>query len=666
MNEVSNAQIALQHQKIIDEYLNSLSDEQRNSYHDIQQQSVKTVQKQVSHDQNSRRKSDRHTDTFDETHHPTRMDGYLNKENHNPDLLSVTSAKKPIISNFGVLKPATDISTASSIQLSSRSSVIGPNESVDSSNLFNASDVERISDFLMFDTNPPNNTPHRNGSASDRSHYSATPKNTVTKEFQFELNKRRSENRTQEMTLELEEQKMAECTFHPTVNTLPEEMYGGTRLHEHLDKPFFERVMSWKHEKERQKEKLNEEREWSELFECTFKPNVNTDILGTTPSTNIHQKLYINSFQQASKKEEERERIKEEEFRNSCTFKPQLVTSTQQVQPRYMDTSRTQYYNRNLQDYYGEQECTFQPKINRRGGSTHRLRSSEMYLQSNAFDRLSRPKTPPRSDEPQMIEDGYVPPSGNRPKSAPGVRRSTQAPNTKSFAEFLARQNNQQKKKQEKITYIKSTIDPPQKVFINKKSEEMMNGGNVSLDTSRGRIDLANFEKRLTQQAIRRDENIKQLAASTDKGYTFKPKINDKSKALPSRSASQMSQGDYENKQKRVQERKNQIEKREMEQVTFKPKTNPTDGTKGYLRVTSDPSSYMDRLKVQNMKLEQKKRNIILAREQKELKDCTFTPFDGKLNKRVDAPEYVKKIAQSMALTRQNAPAVAPKKPDWR
>jgi hypothetical protein len=199
-----------------------------------------------------------------------------------------------------------------------------------------------------------------------------------------------------------------------------------------------------------------------------------------------------------------------------------------------------------------------------------------------------------------MIEDEYA--RNNRPRSAPGTRRPTSS-NTKTFDEFLARQHNQERKKQERIVYIKSTMEPPQKTFINKKSEEMMTGNQASLDTSlKSKVDREAFEKRLKQSEMRRETNKKLIEERKGKGLTFRPKINASSKALPPRSFQQMSQGDYEVYKQRVEERKSQLAKKEMEEVTFKPKTNYTDGTKGYLRITSDPASYMDRLRVQNLR----------------------------------------------------------------
>ncbi len=75
----------------------------------------------------------------------------------------------------------------------------------------------------------------------------------------------------------------------------------------------------------------------------------------------------------------------------------------------------------------------------------------------------------------------------------------------------------------------------------------------------------------------------------------------------------------------------------------------------------ADPESYVARLSAEAAAQADRARRALAEAEAAQLAECTFSP-------RVhDAPEYVKRIARSMALTRAvkaSEPTAA--KPEWR
>lgn len=81
----------------------------------------------------------------------------------------------------------------------------------------------------------------------------------------------------------------------------------------------------------------------------------------------------------------------------------------------------------------------------------------------------------------------------------------------------------------------------------------------------------------------------------------------------------------------------------------------------GKLRVLSDPDSYIARIQREQAAASEKARRSAAEQVAAELAECTFKPTTN------DAPEYVKRIARSMALARAvKAPEAPLAKPDWR
>ncbi len=83
--------------------------------------------------------------------------------------------------------------------------------------------------------------------------------------------------------------------------------------------------------------------------------------------------------------------------------------------------------------------------------------------------------------------------------------------------------------------------------------------------------------------------------------------------------------------------------------------------SEGKLRILSDPDSYIARVQREAAAASEKARRVAAEQEHDELVECTFKPATH------DAPQYVKRIARSMALARAiKAPEAPAFRSDWR
>jgi len=87
----------------------------------------------------------------------------------------------------------------------------------------------------------------------------------------------------------------------------------------------------------------------------------------------------------------------------------------------------------------------------------------------------------------------------------------------------------------------------------------------------------------------------------------------------------------------------------------------PRRHVEGRLRVLSEPETYVARLTAEAASQADKARRAVASADTASLAECTFAPAVH------DAPEYIKRIARSMALTRAVKPPPADgMKPEWR
>jgi len=122
-----------------------------------------------------------------------------------------------------------------------------------------------------------------------------------------------------------------------------------------------------------------------------------------------------------------------------------------------------------------------------------------------------------------------------------------------------------------------------------------------------------------------------------------------------------MSRGDALKRETATRLLRLRLEQEGLEGVTFRPMINDMKHVEGRLKVLSEPETYVARLSAEAASQAEKARRAVSSAEVNELSECTFTP---KVN---DAPDYIKRIARHMALTRAvKAPEPANSKPEWR
>lgn len=614
---------------------------------------------------------------------------------------------------------------------------------------------------------------------------------TTPQSFNFQLDKRNPEDRKRGNFQQIAQAKMSECTFQPQVNPLPQS-YSRNKVSRGANLSFYERSVQWKEQLRREADEKALEKKMEEERACTFKPSVNPlasnsslfnsslnaidrdeNVYGSGQQANdiegfhhsnlsegpensgIHERLYAGAQSRMIRKEEERQQILEDRFQQECTFEPRLVAKrTSPVQSRYMRPEYMKKFNRRKEalddnaEAERDEKCTFKPRIN----TSSKLLSgtSKLYLQENAFERLSRPKNKLQNsstsqqrelfsledlenslldtldndlfgdgkgnidhnvetsnthrerrlsrnsssgslefpDRPSSAMDNRRQSTDKRPKSVGNTsdrrpqsalshrssghrnsqrdsgRNSVQGELSPSFQKFLDRQQNREQRKQERMSFIKGSTAPPHNPRINRKSEQIVKRKNGNF-FDRLKVEVERRAKK--QDAYTSPQGESRMLYNEEKECTFEPKINRSSKKMPSRSVHQMSTGELERRKRKAEMKRKMLESRELEGFEFKPRLNRKPGVRSFLRVQSDPESYMNRIRDMSEKQEEKVKTAMMEREQRELEKCTFQP------KIHEAPEFVKRIARSMANLREvesqmneSSMTGAQQRPDWR
>jgi hypothetical protein len=208
------------------------------------------------------------------------------------DILNRYSKDRSVTTNASL--SSSIIPTADSIQYQTKSIT---NISTSTSNIplvntsvsSNSSSVDRLANYLMLDFSQSND---KHIQKKQQSFIHQKQQNvTIPQEFKFQLDQRKLERRHPDVTLQVEQERMAECTFRPSINphnSVPELIPDGS----YKGEDFFDRVMNWKKQKQLEKEQLGSRIEEHKLDGCTFHPNVNPTITEDN-SYDRHHKLYI-------------------------------------------------------------------------------------------------------------------------------------------------------------------------------------------------------------------------------------------------------------------------------------------------------------------------------------------------------------------------------------
>lgn len=229
----------------------------------------------------------------------------------------------------------------------------------------------------------------------------------------------------------------------------------------------------------------------------------------------------------------------------------------------------------------------------------------------------------------------------------------TAAERKRRFKQFLQRQNHTLARKAKSVQLLKEQTAAPHQPRLCRRSVEM-----VSAETH------GTFLERMAKKAVLREHANQQERARVAKSAdcTFEPKINRHSKQMPRRSYSEMSRGDALKRETAQRLMKLKLEQDEIGQFEFAPKINDKSRqAQGKLRVLDDPETYVERVHREQAIQAERARQQALQAESTEYDECTFKPEVH------DAPEYIKRIAKTMALTRAaRPPSPSQQNPRWR
>lgn len=386
---------------------------------------------------------------------------------------------------------------------------------------------------------------------------------------------------------------------------------------------------------------------------------------------------------------------REEEELRECTFHPKInrTYDAQPIRSRYLQPTvasrRTSLpgadANGSVPLPTGLDECTFQPRTNPVKQTA--MPAAAMYVRAPIFERLSRTHTAAQkvresvvADEVERRRSGGASrsPSATRTRGRRSVgvmgdrtrgtdgdsRRESSSPSAsvdprvaeeteRRLREFLARQEAALKKRERDVERLREETAPALQPQLCAKSLELVESTRPGAFLQRVAGTLAAREQSLVKRRSR---------AAVDSECTFRPAINPASKVLAPRTATQLSRGDQLRRETSLRMKRLALEAASLEGATFAPQINERSKyTPGRLRLSTEPDTYLQRLAQEAAAAAEKARVQAAEAADEELANCTFAPEVH------DAPEYVKRIARSMAMSRAMQPQdKQPSRPEWR
>ncbi len=175
----------------------------------------------------------------------------------------------------------------------------------------------------------------------------------------------------------------------------------------------------------------------------------------------------------------------------------------------------------------------------------------------------------------------------------------------------------------------------------------------------------SDFIARVERDLQKRKSFEQRAELQHDRECTFHPNINDKASNKPTRSMAELSFGDQMRVETKRRMMKMKAEEEELRRMPFKPQLSErAKQAKGVLRISEDPSSYLEWIKAKKDEQERERQLEAKRREEMEIQDCTFAPNT------IECPAYIKRIAESISKMKSargsgslNGDSV---KPDWR
>ena len=458
----------------------------------------------------------------------------------------------------------------------------------------------------------------------------------------------------------IRQEMFKECTFRPNITKLPAE-YGPVK---DADTPFIERVNKWHQGKVDELKRRQDFLAQSEMVDCTFRPKINRssekavkEMRGDVKEDVTDRLFKINEISTSYKEkfmEEELQRERQEEDLQ-CTFKPSMSTGS-----KYADV--TSKFDAPLTRYdKGEKvpQPTFTPKVK---GVKSNMVSAKLYVSTNVVDRLSRGssaiplqasteanKTSFYDVESRKVVDAqsYMSSMWSRPPGSP-PKRASSAPKERTteltaeqlkkkkedFQSFISRQNQTLVHKKQEVDKLTIKLQPNFKPKVSRKSMDLMSKGN------RGE-----FLDRVEKYNLKKETEMKFDPEQAK--CTFKPALSKRTDKLRVRSVDEMSSGDLLKRVTNQRMMRMRTEQEEMAEYTFKPEISAkASRSKGALKLHEDPSQVLDWYKNAIKKREDQRVNDIKSKNDKELKECTFSP------EIIECPAYIKRIAKSMAIVK--------------
>jgi len=337
------------------------------------------------------------------------------------------------------------------------------------------------------------------------------------------------------------------------------------------------------------------------------------------------------------------------------------------------------------------EECTFHPRINSRQGSTIKVANPEAFFNRTqqwkeqiAHDNEDRRK---KIEEKALVECTFAPnvlPSPRRMSSgsARGSPGGTSDKGDEMFAGFLERQAAHLHRKRvaeqarvEAVAHERAEMMVAGRLHARRPGEDGAGAAEgapavecPSVADESSAATSKSFLQRVAEQAERKQQRGSSIAGDakgaipTDQAdeCTFHPHITHSARARRARSVEELSTGELARRARAQETKRVAAEERSGEGLTFRPNINEVPGVQSRLKVASEPSSYLARVR-QHMRLkEQLTACVREAQESQELAECTFHPQTH------EAPAYISRIARSVKQAKQMQPAPVPSKPDWR
>ena len=450
-----------------------------------------------------------------------------------------------------------------------------------------------------------------------------------------------------------------EFTFQPVIKKLPN-AYG---VPKDRDTPFYIRASKWQKAVTNEIKKKRVEKEKGALGGCTFHPKMNknselaiqeiqlNDI--SMSSVSVSERLYNKGMLASIEKEKcAREEMarESENISKECTFKPKRMTEKtkpwNRVQSKYQSSQ-----HRTDENDKSSANLTFTPKI--KGVGSH-MSSAKLYIDTNIIDRLTRPVSANGGMDSSFSRNTSFSVHGEsnvsfkslklgRSQSASALDRSNATMSAEekktrklNFEKFLSRQNQGSLRTERNIGNLRLSMTPDFKPSVSQSFHTI-------------RKNDTNFLTRCERDMIKRVDSAARLQANFEHENTFKPHVNLKSHELRSRSANELSRGDVLKSIANHRIMKIRNEQEEMSELTFKPEITKTAKklNKSFLKLNENPANALA-LHSEIINKRQKEHEAHLkVKEEKEMQQCSFTP------KIINCPDYVKRIAKSMALVRE-------------